>query len=337
MYKVAVVNSKTFLVRFPDLYKKLSDFTSIERLEFPRDIPPEDLARRLQGYQFVVASVTPLYDRKFFELNEDVVMICRHGIGVDNVDVEAATENGVLVTRVPGYKEREAVAEHAVALMLAVVRHLCQASGAVRKGRWGDRGKFVGFELRGRSVGIVGLGNIGSRVAEILSRGFGANVLAYDPYVDGETAGRFGAKLVSLDELLSSSDIISLHVPLTKETRHMLDKDALSKVKEGIIIINTARGELVDTDALIEAIRAGRIGGVGLDVVEGEPIGADHPLLKFDNVLVVPHIGSNTVEGIRGMDESCVAAILDVIRRKAPEGLVNPEVLERENRAGIRG
>ncbi len=336
MYRVAIVNSKSFGVRFPEHIERLKALAEVERIEVPRDISGRELAEKLRGFQFVVASVTPFYSREFFEENKDVLLIARHGIGVDNVDLAAATESGVLITRVPGYREREAVAELTVALTLAAVRKVCQACKAVREGRWRDRGSFVGFELRGRTVGIIGLGNIGSRVAEIFSKGFGAKVIAYDPYVSDEWARRYCAEPVDLDTLLRESDIITLHAPLTPETRHMIGRRELEEVKEGVVIINTARGELIDTSALVEALKAGKVGAVALDVVENEPIGADHPLLKFDNVIVTPHIGSYTLEGLKAMGDSVIEAILAVIEGRVPEGLINPEVLERGTRAKVK-
>jgi len=336
MYRTAIVNSRTFLVKFPDLEEKLSRLTEVIRLQVPKDIEGKELAKELKGYQFVVASVTPYYSREFFEENEDVILIARHGIGVDNIDLNAATEYGVIVTRVPGYREREAVAELTIALMLSVIRRICSGYEAVRRGRWGERGKLVGFELKGKTIGIIGLGNIGSRVAEILSKGFNAKVIAFDPYVDRETAFKYGAELVGFERLLRESDIITLHCPLTQETYHLLNDEAFRKMKRGIILINAARGELIDTEALIKALREGIVAGVGLDVVEREPIGADHPLLEFENVVIVPHIGANTLEGLRGMDESCVNAIIDVINGKVPEGIVNPEVIKKGVRGGLR-
>ncbi len=335
MRRIAIVNSRTFGVRFPDLIDRLKEYAEVEKIFVDRGLRGKALAEKLRGIHFIVASVTPYYDREFFENNSDVVLIARHGIGVDNVDLEAATEHGVLVTRVPGYRERDAVAELAVALALSAVRMVCNASKAVREGRWGDRSRIVGFNIRGKTVGIIGLGNIGSRVAEIFSRGFNAKVLTYDPYISPEKAREHGAELVSLEELLRESHIISLHVPLTPETYHMIGDKELQLMRDGVIIVNTARGELVDTNALIKALKAGKVGYAVFDVVEGEPIGADHPLLKFENVIVTPHIGANTIEGLRGMDESVVEAILDVINGKTPVGLVNTEVLDKGTRAGL--
>ncbi|MEM0093730.1 MAG: D-isomer specific 2-hydroxyacid dehydrogenase family protein [Thermofilum sp.] len=337
MYKVAVVNSRSFGVSAPDLLEKLRQHAQVDFIDVDKKARGKDLAEKLSGYHFIVASVTPLYDADFMRLQKDLLLIARHGIGVDNVDVKAATEEGVLVTRVPGFKERDAVAELAVALALDAVRRVTYSSQLVRAGRWSERGRIVGFNIAGKTVGLVGLGNIGSRVAEIFSKGFGARVLAYDPYVKPEDAAKFGARLTDLDTLLRESDIISLHAPLTPETYHMIDERAFEKMKEGVIIVNTARGELIDTAALVRALESGKVAGAGLDVVEGEPIGADHPLLRFNNVVITPHIGANTREGLRGMDESNVDAILKVIRGEPPtEYLVNPEVLKRGTRAKLR-
>jgi len=337
MYKVAVVNSKSFGVRSPDLLEELRRHAQVDFIEVSKTMRGRELAEVLAGYHFIVASVNPLYDAEFMKHQRDLLLIARHGIGVDNVDVKAATEEGVLVTRVPGFKERDAVAELAVALALDVVRKVCYSNKLVREGRWSERGRIVGFNINGKTVGLIGLGNIGSRVAEIYSRGFNARVLAYDPYIKPEVAARYGAQLVDLDTLLRESDVISVHAPLTPETYHLLNEEAFAKMKDGVVIVNTARGEIVDTAALIKALESGKVAGAGLDVVEGEPIGADHPLLKFDNVVVTPHIGANTAEGLRGMDEANVDAILKVIRGEPPlEYLVNPEVLERRTRAKLR-
>jgi len=331
MYKVAVVNSHTFGRWSQDLLAKLQQVALVEYLYFERNIRGRDLAKALEGYQFVVVSSTPTFDREFFEENRSVVLIARHGVGIDNVDIKSATENGVLVTFVPSSKERDAVAELTIALLLSVVRKVYSAYTAVKDGRWSDRGKIIGFNVTGKKIGIIGFGSIGRRVAEILIKGFNANILVYDPYVDAAEVEKYGARKVNLEDLLRESDIISIHVPLTPETHHLISKKELSMMKDGVIIINTARGEIIDTQALLEMLESGKVGGVGLDVVEGEPIGKDHPLLKFENVVITPHIGAYTLEGLRGMDEACIEAILSVINRKLPprEYIANPDVLKR--------
>jgi len=337
MYKVAVVNSRSFGVNAPDLLDELRKQAQVDFIEVDKKLRGRELAERLRGYHFIIASVTPTYDEEFFRSNKDVLLLARHGIGVDNVDVKAATEEGVIVTRVPGFKERDAVAELAVALCLNVVRKVCYSYTLVKHGKWSERGKIIGFNIRGKTVGVIGIGNIGGRVAEIFAKGFNARVLAFDPYVKPEEAARIGAQLVDLETLLKESDIIMLHAPLTPQTYHMIGDREFSLMKQGVIIVNAARGELIDTQALLKALDNGKVAGVGLDVVEGEPIDATHPLLKYDNVVITPHIGANTREGLRGMDESNVDAILKVIRGEPPtEYMVNPEVLSRGTRAKLQ-
>ncbi len=336
MYRTAVVNSKSFGRHAPDIVEKLKRYSDVVWLELDKSLKGRELAEKLKGYHFIIASVTPLYDREFFEHDKDVLLIARHGIGVDNVDLKAATDHGVIVTRVPGFIERDAVAELAVALALNAIRKVCYSASLVKKNRWKERGNIIGFNIRGKKVGVIGLGNIGSRVAEIYRYGFNAEVLAYDPYIDEEYAASHGARLVDLETLLKESDIITLHTPLTKETYHMLSHREFETMKDGVVIVNAARGELIDTDALIEALKTGKVSAAGLDVIENEPITGDHPILNFDNVVLTPHIGANTIEGIRGMDESNVNAIVSVIEGKPPlEYTVNREVFEKGTRAKL--
>lgn len=320
--RVAVVNSKSFGV-YTDAIERLSAFCEVVRLEVPKDIGGAELASKLRGFHFVVASVTPRYSREFFEQNDSVVMIVRHGIGYDNIDVAAAEEFGVVIARVPGWREREAVAEHAVALALDALRHVSRSYNYVRAGRWGERAKFIGKELPSLTIGVIGFGNIGSRVAGIFRRGFGARVVVYDPYVPPEKIRELGCEPVkNLEDLLKQADIITLHTALTPETYHMISREEFELMKDGVILVNTARGELIDEQALIEYLRKGKIAAVALDVVEGEPIGADHPLLKFENVIITPHIAAYTVEALKGMDEAVVEAIVNYLNGKPIDGLV---------------
>ncbi len=320
--RIAIVNSKSFGL-YTNAIERLSKIGVVDRIDVPRDIDGESLGRRLEGYHFVIASVTPIYDRRFFENNNSVVMIVRHGIGVDNIDLDAAREYGVYIARVPGWREREAVAEHTIALILAALRHVVQASNSVRQGRWGERAKYIGRELKNLTIGIIGFGNIGSRVGEILVKGFGCKVLVYDPYIPHDKIREYGCIPVeNLDEILKESDIITLHASLTKETYHLIDRNAFEKMKKGVIIIDTARGELIDTNALIEYIEKGKIGAVALDVVEGEPIDANHPLNKYPNIVITPHIAAYTYEALQGMDEAVVEAIENYLSNKPIDGIV---------------
>lgn len=327
-WRIAIVNSATF-GEFTGVIERLRKVGEVVRINVPREIDGEELASRLAGFHFIVASTTPKYDEGFFKNNNDVVLIARNGIGVDNIDVKAATECGVVVTRVPGEVEREAVAELAVALMLDAARSISASYLAVREGRWQERGRFIGLELRGKTVGVIGLGNIGSRVAEILSRGFGAKVVAYDPYVSKELALGMGVELTDLEKLLRESDIVTLHAPLTEETYHIIDTKAISMMKDGAILVNTARGGLVDTNALIQALKSGRLKYAALDVVEGDYVKPGDPLLQTENVVITPHIGAYTYEAFRGIDESVAESIEAVARGEKPKNIVNPEVYKR--------
>ena len=326
--KIAIVNSSSFGMYFPEHIERLKRVGKVKRFEFPPNIDGKTLAKKLKGYSVIVASVSPRYDEEFFANKDETILITRHGIGYDNIDVESATKKGVIVTKVQGEIEREAVAEMAIALLMAVMRRLMEASLAVRKGRWKERARFIGWEIKGKNVGIIGFGNIGSRVGEILKNGFSANVLAYDPYLSEEEIRSKGAKPVSLEELLRNSDIISLNASLNPENYHMLSFKEFSLMKEGIILVNTARGELIDEEALLDALEKGKVAGVGLDVVEGEPIDKNHPLLRFENVVITPHTSAYTYECLRAMGENVVCDVERVFKGEIPEEVINKEVLE---------
>src|SRR4051812_13666079 len=219
-------------------------------------------------------------------------VVARAGVGLDNVDVAAATARGVLVVNAPTSNIVSA-AEHAVALLLAVARRVPQASASLRAGEW-KRSQFTGVEITDKTVGVVGLGRIGVLFAQRMSA-FGTRLLAYDPYVPAARAAQIGVRLVPLDELLRESDFISIHLPKTPETVGLIGERELALCKPGVIIINAARGGLLDEHALAQALKEGRIGGAGLDVYAAEPC-TDSPLFAFDNVVATPHLGASTAE-----------------------------------------
>jgi D-3-phosphoglycerate dehydrogenase / 2-oxoglutarate reductase len=220
-------------------------------------------------------------------------VVARAGVGLDNVDVEAATKAGVLVVNAPNSNIVSA-AEHAVALLLALARHIPQAMASLTSGKW-QRSKFTGVELQGKVVGILGLGKIGVLVARRLAA-FDMTVIAYDPYLPAARADELGVRLVSLDDLLATADFITVHLPKNAETIGLLGARELGLVKPGVRIINAARGGIVDEAALAAALEAGRVAGAALDVYATEPC-TDSPLMRMDNVVVVtPHLGASTVE-----------------------------------------
>jgi D-3-phosphoglycerate dehydrogenase len=234
-------------------------------------------------------------------------VIGRAGVGVDNVDLNAATAAGVLVMNTPG-GNAVSVAEHTIALMLGMARSIPQASASTKAGKW-EKKKFMGNEIRGKTLGVLGLGSIGREVVK-RARAFEMRIVASDPYVNAQIASDLGIELVDQDRLFAESDYITLHLALTGETRNLISKDALAKMKPGVRIINCARGEMIDQPALTEAIQGGQVAGAALDVFAGEPPAADLPLLSLEPVLATPHIAGATEEaqeivGVRIAEQIC--------------------------------
>lgn len=220
-------------------------------------------------------------------------VIGRAGVGVDNVDLQAATAGGVLVMNTPG-GNAISVAEHTIALMLSMARMIPAASASTIAGKW-EKKKFLGNELRDKTLGVMGLGMIGREVV-IRAKAFAMRIIASDPYVNPQATADLGVELVSMDRLLAESDYLTLHMALTPDTEKIINREAIAKMKDGIRIVNCARGELIDGDALAEALVSGKVAGAGLDVFDPEPLPADHPLLKAPNLIATPHIGGATEE-----------------------------------------
>lgn len=300
-----------------------------------RDCKTEDevieTARDADG---LMVWITPPTSRRVLEALPKCKVISRHGVGVDSIDLNAATELGIMVTNLPGLNSVE-VAEHAMSLLLSLARQIAQLDAGVKAGYWTKDPKKLFerqskmFRIAGSTVGIIALGNIGRALA-LRIRGFGpARILAYDKYVDQLTADIFGVQMVDLDTLLKECDFISIHAPDTPETRHMINRETLAKMKRTALIVNTSRGPLIDNQALYEALRDGVIAGAALDVTEPEPVPADSPLLKLDNILITPHFAgfSQTTKtwGLRYWPEN----VAFVLEGKQPHGLANPKVIER--------
>jgi phosphoglycerate dehydrogenase-like enzyme len=326
---ISIVNSSTFGKHFTEHISTLEQFADIQHVTVPADIDADALAEKVKNSDGIIASVTPKFPRKTLEQCTKLKLLVRHGIGCDNVDLIAATELGIPVSRVKGLVEREAVAEYAVALLMAASRLLPQGSQAVKNNEWASRSRMVGMELMGKTIGIIGLGNIGSRSAEILSNGFKANIIASDPYITKERFKQFNATEVSLAELISKSNAILFHCPLTDETKRMMGKTQFAAMQKGAVLVNTCRGELVDEDALYEALQTGPLGAYATDVVEGEPIDGNHRLAKLDNAIITPHLGGYSWESLHGMGQTCVDDMISVFQNNGIAGeLANPEVLK---------
>ncbi|MCO5237832.1 MAG: hypothetical protein M9904_13875 [Chitinophagaceae bacterium] len=330
---IAIVNSSTFGKHFADHIKTLEAFAELRHVTVPADIGGDALAEKIRDVDGIIASVTPRFPKQTLEKCTQLILLARHGIGCDNVDLAAATELGIAVSRVKGVVEREAVSEYAIALLMAASRQVPQGLLAVKNSNWAGRFRMVGMELKGKTIGIIGLGNIGSRSAEILSNGFNARVIAVDPYIDKARFKQFNAEEVSLEELIRSSNAILFHCPLTSETSRILGKAQFAAMQKGAVLVNTCRGELVDEDALYEALQYGPLGAYGTDVVEGEPVDGDHRLVKLDNVIVTPHLGGYSWESLHGMGQTCVDDMVAVFQQGGIAGeLANPEVLQKDFR-----
>ena len=251
-------------------------------------------------------------------------VIGRAGVGVDNIDVNAATVRGVVVMNAPD-GNTITTAEHTIALLISLARSIPQASSSLKAGRW-ERKRFIGVELQGKTLGIVGLGRIG-RVVASRARAMGMIIVAYDPFIAPDQARDLEIELVPLDEVYARADFLTVHTPLTAETRGLINREVLAKMKKGARIVNCARGGLVDEDALYEAITDGSIAGAALDVFVQEPPPADHPLLKLDQVIVTPHLGASTTEAQEGVALTVAEQMRDFLLTGALRGAVNVPAL----------
>ena len=259
-------------------------------------------------------------------------VVGRAGIGVDNVDVPACTRRGIVVMNTP-LGNAITTAEHAMAMMLALARHIPQANSSTHEGKW-EKSRFMGVELTGKLLGLIGAGNIGSIVAS-KAIGYGLHVQAYDPYLTEERADRLGVKKVDLDTLLASSDIVSLHVPKTPETANIISASAINKMKQGSMLINCARGGLVDELALLAALKSGHLNGAALDVYEVEPA-RENPLFELDNVICTPHLGASTIEAQEKVAIQIAQQISDFLLNGAINNAINAPSISAEEAQVLR-
>ncbi len=284
--------------------KGIEVLQSIEgaQVEVKVGLEEDELCSIADQYEAIVVRSGTRITAKVIESAENLRVIGRAGMGYDNIDLVAATKQGIVVMNTPGLNSVTA-AEHALALMMALSRNVPQAHCLLRDGVW-DRKRFMGTELSGKWLGLIGLGNVGREVAK-RARGLNMNVAGYDPYIKKEVAEEAGAVLMEWEELLKKADFISLHSVLNNSTRHMINDQTLSEMKEGVRIINCARGGLIDESALLKAITEGKVAGAALDVFEQEPLPADSPLCQEPKIIVTPHLGASTDEA---QDHVAVAA-----------------------------
>jgi len=273
--------------------------------------------RDIEG--LVVRSGTQV-TREVIEAAPHLRVIGRAGIGVDNVDVPAATARGIAVVNTPE-GNNITTAEHAIALLVALARHIPSASASMKAGKW-EKSKFQGVELYNRTLGVVGLGNIGRIVAE-RARGLGMRVIAYDPYVSPEMAQKLDVELVELPELFERSDAITVHVPKTKDTTGLLNAEAFRRMRRGVLIVNAARGGIVDEGALLEALNEGRVAGAALDVFVEEPPPAGHPLVQHERVICTPHLGASTEQAQINVSIAVAEQVRDFLLKGVVRNAVN--------------
>ncbi len=286
----------------------------------PRALSSQELIPLVQGVDGFIAGLDRI-DSSVIQAAPRLKVISRYGVGLDNVDLEAATARGIVVTNTPGANSA-AVAELTLALILGLARGVCSAVESTRSGLWP---RLSGAGLKGKTIGLLGLGRIGREVAKRL-RGFECRTLGFDPLVSPGEAAALGLHWEGLQGLLERSDILSLHVPLNSSTRGMVDREFLGKMKRGSFLVNTARGELLDEEALLWALEQGLLAGAALDCLSQEPPPKDHPLLNSPRVMVTPHMGAHTDEATSAMGWMALEACLAVLRGQRPHHVVNPEV-----------
>lgn len=286
-------------------------------IKIATDLSKEELLERIKDFDALLVRSQTQVTREVIEAASNLKIIGRAGVGVDNIDLDAATEHGIIVVNAPDGNTNSA-AEHTIAMLTALARKIPQAYNSLRNGKW-DRKSFIGVELKNKTLGVIGLGRIGAEVAA-RAKGQRMNIIAYDPFLTEEKAQKMGISFGTVDDVLKAADFITIHTPLLKETRHLLNEEAFGKMKDGVQIINCARGGIIDENALYGAILSGKVAGAALDVFETEPF-VDHPLLTLPAVIATPHLGASTVEA---QESVAVDVSLDVVNFFKGDAVRNP-------------
>ena len=290
-------------------------------------LKPDELEAIIGEYDGLAVRSATKVNAKLIDRAAKLKVIGRAGVGVDNVDLDAATRRGIVVMNTPGGSSTT-VAELALAMILSLSRHVAAATASVKGGRW-EKKKFQGHELAGKTLGVVGIGNIGSVLVD-RALALKMRCIANDPFISAEAAAKLGVTLVDRETLWKEADVISLHIPLTEQTRNLINAEVLAKLKKGAILVNCARGGIVDEKALADALASGHLGGAGLDVFEKEPVATDHPLFKFDNFVCTPHIGASTEEAQSAMATATAEQLAAYLKAGEVRNAVNAVGLPRE-------
>ena len=306
----------TVLVDLQDELKMVAD------VDVRRPVSSQEWAEALKGVTIIAGSVKANED--FLKPADKLRMIQTFGIGTDYLDVKACTKKGVIVCNVAEVYS-EATAQHTWALILDLTKHVTKTDRSVRAGAWRTSEDWSGLQIWGKTLGVIGLGAVGGRVAMKGRLAFGMRILTYDPYVLPERAQLFGAELVSFEKLLKESDVVSINVPLTPETFHMIGEEQLSMMKKSAFLVNTSRGAVIDERALVECLLKGDIRGAGLDVFEVVPLPQSSPLSSMENVVLTPYIAAMTKEAIEKTYRGAVANIIRYLKGFRPHWIINPE------------
>lgn len=326
MYKIFITN---------DVAKEAREF--LEK-EFLVDIRPnmdeEALCEAIGTYDAIITRSQTRITAKVIEAAKRLKVIGRAGVGVDGIDIPAATKHGITVVNTPE-SNTIAACEHTIALMLSMTRHIPQAHQSIMEGRW-DRKSFTGIQLEGKTVGIIGVGRVGSNVAKRL-QAFNMRTIGYDPYIPLERGKQLGVELVDLDTLLARSDYITLHTPLTDETRHMIAAKEIAKMKDGVRIVNASRGAVIQIDDLAKALKSGKVAGAAIDVWAKEPlIPEENPFLGMTNVALTPHLGASTVEAQIGVATDVAKGVADALHGDPVATAVNASPITKSTLAVIQ-
>ncbi len=309
-----------------EVFQRAPDFEVDVRI----GLKPDELKKICGDYDgWVIRSGTKI-TAELIGAAKNLKVIGRAGVGFENIDVDAATKKGIVVMNTPG-GNNVTTGEHTISLMMALARHIPQAVASLKGGKW-ERNKFVGIDLCNKTLGIIGLGNVGHIVAE-RAAGLRMKVIGYDPFISSENIARMGVEPVSLEDIITKSDFITVHVPLTPETQGLINRESFAKMKTGVRIINCARGGIVDEKDLADAIKEKKVAGAALDVYVDEPPAADHPLVKLDQVITTPHLGASTDEAQLNVAIAVAEQMVDflskgVVRYAVNVPSVSPELLD---------
>ena len=298
-------------------------------VEVKTKLSKEELLQDIANYEALIVRSATKVTKEVIEAGGRLRIVGRAGTGLDNVDTEAATRRGIVVMNTPG-GNTITTAEHTMSMIAAMSRKIPQATKSMKDGKW-EKSKFMGSELYKKTLGLVGLGQIGSYVAK-LAQGWSMNVIGYDPYLAVDRAKQMGIEVVELEELFHRADVISVHTPLTNETRGIINTETMAKMKDGVMMVNCARGGIINEQDLCEALQSGKVAAAAFDVFEKEPVDPKHPLLSLDNFTCTPHIGASTEEAQENVAIGIAEQFVDYFKRGIARGAVNvpsvpPEVL----------